>query len=78
MSSGLPLARHLVHVSLLWEILREVLVVFGLLEDVLSEQPFVVRDVNHLDVIAVYAREILGRKQKTYNWRVPLIRSFRK
>ena len=52
--------------------------VFGLLEDVLSEQPFVVRDVNHLDVIAVYAREIFRRKQKTYNWRVPLMRSFRK
>ena len=52
--------------------------VFGLLKDVLSEQPFVVRDVNHLDVIAVYAIEILGRKQKTYNWRVPLMRSFRK
>ena len=78
MSSGLPLARHFVHVPLLWEIFREVLVVFGLLEDVLSEQPFVVRDVNHLDVIAVYAREIFRRKQKTYNWRVPLMRSFRK
>ena len=78
MSSGLPLARHLVHVSLLWEILREVFAVFGLLEDVLSEQPFVVRDVNHLDVIAVYAREIFRLKQKTYNWRVPVIRSFRK
>ena len=73
-----PLPRHLVHVAVFRKVVADLWGFPGALEYALNAEVLVLRDVEHLDVVALDAASILVRKAETYYLRLPVTRSFKK
>ena len=73
-----PLARHLVHVTVFWEIVGDFRVFPSCLKYALNAEILVLRDVEHLDVVTFDAARLSEVNTETYYLRFPMTRSLRK
>ena len=73
-----PLSRHLVHVTVFWQEVADHWRHSGLFEYATDAERLVLWAVEHLDVVALDAKSILGRAGDTYYLRLPDTMSLRK
>ena len=73
-----PCSRNLENVSFIWYVAWSVLVLVDLLKDHLQPETVVLRDVEHLDIVALDARAQMNIRQGTYCLFFPCMMSLRK
>ena len=73
-----PLARHLVHVAVLGEVVVDSWVLSGSLEDAFDAEVLVLWNVEDLNVVALDAKEGSVTRRYTYNFFLPITMSLRK
>lgn len=73
-----PLSRHLVHVAVFRQKSADLRRLSGLFENATDAERLVLWAVEHLDVVAIDAKSILGRLEDTYYLRLPDTMSLRK
>ncbi len=66
------------HVAVFWKVVADLWNFSGLLKHAFNAEVLILRDVEHLDVVALDAAPILDMDRETYNLRFPVTRSFKK